>query len=301
VNGAGSRFASAAAALALLWLAPACSSDGGETQPPPDGGGPRPGPDGAPSGSGGGTHVDDAATTGGASGTGGKPGSGGSDADAPSNTGGAAGEQADSGTPSAESGTGAGALVCDGPGARFATSVVGHEFGPGQNFGQDAFPAPLFGAPKGAGERNGSTDVVSLGNGGTVTVAFEGNGIADEPGPDFIVFENAFWAGGDAEQPFAELGTVAVSDDGVTWHEFPCTATQAPYGHCSGWRPVYANPDENALDPLDPAVAGGDPYDLSDIGVDRARFVRITDRADLTGLNGVYDLDAVGIVHGACP
>lgn len=301
MNAVGSRRAGAAsAALVLLSLAASCSSDGGEAPSPPDGtGGFRPEPDGGPPGSTGGTRAGDAAAAGGASGSGGSAGSAGDDAGAPS-TGGVA-ERPDTGVPSPESGTGVGPLVCDGPGARFATSVVAHEFGPGQNVGQEVFPAPIFGPPQGAGARNGSIEgVVSLGNGGTVTVAFDGNGIADEPGPDFIVFENAFWVNGNPEQPFAELGTVAVSDDGVTWHEFPCTATEAPYGHCSGWRPVFANP-ENDLDPLDPAVAGGDPYDLSDIGVARARFVRVTDRADLTGTAGVYDLDAVGIIHGVCP
>ena len=99
---------------------------------------------------------------------------------------------------------------------------------------------------------------------------------------------------------FAELGTVAVSEDGVTWVEFPCTASAPPYGACSGWHPVYANPDANTIDPTDPAVAGGDVYDLAEIGVKLARFVKITDRADLTGTSGVYDLDAVAIVHPLC-
>jgi hypothetical protein len=82
--------------------------------------------------------------------------------------------------------------------------------------------------------------------------------------------------------------------------EFPCTATMAPYGSCSGWQPVYANAETNDIDPTDPAVAGGDAFDLADIGVSRARFVRITDRADLDGQNGVYDLDAVAIVNAVC-
>jgi len=179
--------------------------------------------------------------------------------------------------------------------------VFAHEFGPGQDFGQVDFPTPLFGPPRGGGLCGGSMDVVSLGNGGTVTVGFDGNGIVDGPGPDFTVFENAFGVGCDPNNTFAELGTVAVSDDGVTWHEFPCTATKAPYGQCSGARPVVANADENDVDPLDPGVSGGDAYDLADLGVPRARLVRVTDRVDLTGATGVYDLDAVGIVNAACP
>lgn len=190
-----------------------------------------------------------------------------------------------------------GAKGCD----RFATESPDHEFGPGQSTGQASFPQPLFGPPKGAGDALGSLDVVSLGNGGHVTLAFGATRIVDAPGADFIVFENAFYAGGDPSSPFAELGTVSVSADGQSFVEFPCTAAAAPYGKCAGWHPVYANPDENDIDPLDPDVAGGDAFDLADVGLAEARFVKITDRADLTGMNGVFDLDAVAVVHASCP
>jgi hypothetical protein len=180
------------------------------------------------------------------------------------------------------------------------TGVIAHSFGPGQNVGQDLFPAPILGPPRGAGCCQGSLDVVSLGNGGAVTLEFANNAIVDGPGPDFIVFENAFHPGGDVTQVFAELGTVEVSSDGVTFVAFACTAVEAPYGGCAGWHPVHANADTNGIDPLDPATAGGDPFDLADIGVKSARYVRITDRPDLTGFNGVFDLDAVGIVHAEC-
>jgi hypothetical protein len=198
-------------------------------------------------------------------------------------------------------GGGGSTLGAGGACPRFVTSSPAHAFGPGQNQGQAAFPTPILGPPKGAGTLAGSTDVVSLGNGGLVVVEFGGTRITDEPGPDFIVFENAFYAGGDPNQPFAELGTVEVSEDGQSWVTFPCEAVTAPYGSCAGWHPVLANADENDIDPLDPAVAGGDAFDLAEIGVSSARYVRITDRADLTGMNGVFDLDAVGVVHALCP
>jgi hypothetical protein len=193
-------------------------------------------------------------------------------------------------------------LVCHGPGPRFATGVVSHEFGPGQNIGQEYFPEWVLGPPKGEGACQGATtDVVSLGNGGFVVLEFAGNAIVDGPGPDFIVFENAFGVNCDLSNIFAELATVSVSNDGVTWTDFPCTATKPPYGQCAGTHAVYANADTNTIDPTDPSVSGGDPFDLADIGVTRARFVRITDRVDTTGLNGVFDLDAVSIVHPFCP
>jgi hypothetical protein len=192
-------------------------------------------------------------------------------------------------------------IVCRGAGSRFATGSPAHSFGPGQNDGQNLFPAPVLGPPKGGGLCMGSTDVVSLGNGGFVVLEFAGNAIVDGPGPDFIVFENPFGVNCDPNDIFAELGTVGVSQDGVNFTDFPCTATMPPYGECSGWHPVFANADTNDIDPTDPAVAGGDPYDLAEVGMKWARYVRVTDRPDLTGPAGVYDLDAVSIVHPACP
>lgn len=194
------------------------------------------------------------------------------------------------------SGGGGPALPCP----DFASEVVEVAYGPGAGFGQADFPDIVFGGPRGRGEAAGSLDVLSLGNGGSITLGFADRRIVDGEGPDFIVFENAFWAGGNPEHPFAELGTVEVSADGETWAAFPCTALEAPFGSCAGWHPIYANVEDNDLDPLDPAVAGGDAFDLADIGLEEVRFVRIVDRADQPGLSGMFDLDAISIVHGSC-
>jgi hypothetical protein len=185
-------------------------------------------------------------------------------------------------------------LVCEGAGSRFVSEVVAVAYGPGQDFGRDKMPEVVFGPPRGGGRSQGSLDVVSLGNGGEVILGFVDNAIVDGPGVDFVVFENAFEAGGAV---FAELGTVAVSDDGESWVEFPCSATEPPYGSCAGHAPVYLHGEGV----IDPATSGGDHFDLADVGLARARYVRITDRADLDGLDGVFDLDAVGIVSSACP
>ncbi|WP_437330560.1 hypothetical protein [Sorangium sp. So ce381] len=177
--------------------------------------------------------------------------------------------------------------------------MISYRFGPGQTFGQDKFPDIAFGPPKGGGCCGGSADVVSLGNGGTVTFGFSGNLIVDGPGPDFIVFENAFQS--TPTTVFAELATVEVSQDGVDWKAYSCKATAAPYDDCAGWHPVLANPETNSIDPTDPAVAGGDAFDLADVGLAFARYVRITDRADMAGPNGNFDLDAVAIANASCP
>ncbi|MBW2457413.1 MAG: hypothetical protein JRI68_23095 [Deltaproteobacteria bacterium] len=167
-------------------------------------------------------------------------------------------------------------------------------YGPGQSFGQSLMPAVAQGPPRGGGCCFGSTDVVSLGNGGEIVVGFGDWSIVDGPGPDFVVFENAF------EGPagiFAELATVAVSEDGQSWTEFPCTATELPWGSCAGHHPVLLDGDAAVVDP---DTAGGDAFDLADLGLETARYVRIVDRPDLEGMDGVFDLDAVGIVNAAC-
>lgn len=190
---------------------------------------------------------------------------------------------------------------------RFVTEVVSFEPGPCAGFGAAKMPEIVYGPPIGGGALKGSLDVVSLGVGGEIVLSFAPNAIVDGPGPDFIVFENAFYAGGDEAHPAADLGEVSVSEDGVTWHTFPCEPGEAaPYGSCAGWRPVYSAPG-NGISPFDPAVAGGDPYDLAELGLSAARFVRIRDMARETcagprGPNTAgFDLDAIAIVNALLP
>jgi hypothetical protein len=182
-----------------------------------------------------------------------------------------------------------------------------------------SMPGIVEGPPVGGGSDHGSTDVVSLGNGGSIVVSFGPNAIVDGPGPDFIVFENPFWIDGNPSGVYAEPGEVSVSDDGATWQSFPCTptddpsasdgtGTEPPYGACAGWHIVYSSP-ANGISPLAPATAGGDAFDLADLGVKHARYVRIVDMtreacpdagADEPTANG-FDLDAVAIVNAQQP
>jgi len=70
----------------------------------------------------------------------------------------------------------------------FADEVVSFTAGPGAGFGQDKLPRIVLGAPEGTGDLQGSLDVVALGNGGSITVAFRDNVICDGPGVDFTIF-----------------------------------------------------------------------------------------------------------------
>ena len=185
----------------------------------------------------------------------------------------------------------------DGGPSPFIVAVISFNPGPGAGFGEAGLPEIVFGPPVGGGEYMGSTNVVSLGVEGEIVVEL-GQELLDGPGYDLTVFENPFVYG--AGLIYQEPGAVAVSDDLVTWTEFPCDPDAGVVKDCGGMHPVLSNPD-NGISPFDPTVSGGDPLDLADIGVTRARYVRIRD----LGLGGHtaptagFDLDAIAELHTA--
>ena len=197
--------------------------------------------------------------------------------------------------PAGDAGTDAGTRPSD----PYADEVVSFTPGDGAGFGQDRFPAVVLGPPVGVGPDNGSLDVLSLGREGSITLRFTDVGVVDGPGVDLLVFENAFAQPGGGI--FSETGVVEVSEDGTTWHAFPCAARDADAGYpgCAGVRTVQANP-ANGVSATDPAVAGGDGFDLSTVGLSRARYIRITDSGanGYGGTSGGFDLDAVAVVNG---
>ena len=170
----------------------------------------------------------------------------------------------------------------------FATEVVTSTLGTGGGFGENQMPDVVLGPPKGTGTLSGSTDTYSLGKGGEIVVGFGEHPIVDGPGADLVVFENAFYAGGDPEFVYAELGEVSVSADGTTWTTFPCDPTPdaPPWPGCAGWTPV------------DKTGSGGEAFDLAAIGVSEARFVKIRDVGGKgSSVTAGFDLDAVGAVY----
>ena len=186
--------------------------------------------------------------------------------------------------------------------APFAGEVVSFTPGTNAGFGADQLPGIVLGPPHGGGDLQGSLDVLSLGNGGSIVLGFPDGAICDGPGVDFTVFENAFRAGG-GETVFAEVGIVAVSADGEHFFEFPYDPET--FAGLAGVTPVYSNPD-NRIDPTDPAVSGGDSFDLATVGLASASFVRITDPGAAIpdpgnrippGNSAGFDLDAVAVVH----
>jgi hypothetical protein len=194
--------------------------------------------------------------------------------------------------------------------------------GDGGGYGMDRFPDIVLGPPRGGGANNGSTDVLSLGDGGIITLEFVNHLVVNGPGPDFIVFENPFYIGGNPLNVFAEVAFVEVSQDGETFYRFPnrYDPDGTPVNNPANWsgfagvNPVYSHPD-NGIDPTDPATAGGDAFDLEDVGLDWIRFIRIidTDEGDNAarcdygniiydpgmpgGPSAGFDLDAIAAVN----
>lgn len=224
---------------------------------------------------------------------------GGPDALPPTDGGGAPGDagHADAQVPDAEP-SDAGATADAGaprPVDPWADRVSRVRLGEGSGFGQDRFPEVVLGPPSGGGMSAGSLDVLSLGREGVIELEFTDLVPVDGPGVDLLVFENPFGT-------FFETGVVAVSDDGVDWKEFACDAQNADAGFpgCAGAKHVFAHP-AMGISGTDPQVAGGDGFDLAEVGLTRARFVRLRD----SGANrfyaspgGGFDLDALAVVNG---
>ena len=173
----------------------------------------------------------------------------------------------------------------------FADLIVSFEPGDNAGFGQDQLPDVVLGSPEGGGE-SGSLDVLSLGREGRIVLGFDDIGLVDGEGPDLLVFENPF-------PGWTETGEVSVSEDGETWLTWPCDPSAEGSPGCAGLGQVWASSD-NDIDPTDPETAGGDAFDLAELGLARARYVAVVDSGanSYDGVAGGFDLDAIAVVHG---
>jgi hypothetical protein len=198
---------------------------------------------------------------------------------------------------------GAGACGAERPGRDdgcdpWATALVDFDPGDGAGYGADGLPGVVLGPPDGGKATQGALDVVSLGQGGTITVAL-GCPVGDDDGADLYVYENPFVVAG-GPRVFADPAEVAVSIDGDVWVTFRCdppvSAVAADDGldGCAGMTPVVANADNGLVGVPD---GGGDAFDLARLEerVDgEVRFVRVTDRGSGGAEpNAGFDLDAI--------
>ncbi len=179
----------------------------------------------------------------------------------------------------------------------------------------------FFGSPANAlGAPGSSSDVVSLGDGGSAVLTFA-HPITNGPGPDFAVFENGF-----KEQPgggdYLELAFVEVSTDGKCFVRFPSVSLTQDTAQIGGFGVLNPKKIHNLAGKY--VLNYGTPFDLSDIAdstgidVDSINYVRIVDvvgdihpayaRYDSRGhiindpwptayWTGGFDLNAVGVIH----
>lgn len=181
-------------------------------------------------------------------------------------------------------------------------TVVTLQPGSGQRIGQGPvfFPMNVLSGPEPRASRTTPVaeprEVCALGLDGNIVLGMRRAVIVDLPGSDFTVFENAFMFG---SRTFAEPARVEVSRDGIAWYAFPFDSLTLL--GCAGVTPT------TGLDAFNPAVSGGDAFDLAAIGIDSVRWIRITDvtRIILDNRNhpfydptlSGFDLDAVIAMH----
>lgn len=160
------------------------------------------------------------------------------------------------------------------------TASIQVAIGVGAGFGtQDK----IFGPPSATTPVAGSTDVYSLGDGGSIVIDLGAQSVLlNGPGTDFIVHENVFLIGGDPKNPYVEVAVVSVSQDGKTWVTFP-------YDY---------NPQGKATAERFHGFAGvtpeGDGFDLALVGLSWARFIRIVDAGSDTADGDSRVLDGDG-------
>lgn len=124
-----------------------------------------------------------------------------------------------------------------------------------------------------------TTDVVSLGDGGSATLTFA-HPIKNGEGFDFAVFENSF------SDSFLELAFVEVSSDGVNFVRFPATSltqTQTQIGGYGSVDPTFINNLAGKY-----RVGYGTPFDLEEL--------RDSANIDINNITHVRVIDVVGSI-----
>ncbi|MCX7834646.1 MAG: cell surface protein [bacterium] len=176
----------------------------------------------------------------------------------------------------------------------FPDKVISVQFGDGAGFGQNFFPDNIFGPPDSSARASvpsaDEREILTLGSGGEIILQFLDGGIENGNGPDFTIFENVFQYA--QNQYYRETAFVSVSVNGTDWYPFPYDTTT--FQGLAGVHPTNGN--ENYLDPN---RSGGDSFDLSDVGLMKAYYIKITDTNGMVRDSGPsFDLDAVVAIYG---
>jgi len=184
-----------------------------------------------------------------------------------------------------------------------------------QQLGVDSLGLAWSGIDEYALGRAGENPMISLGDGGTATLQFDGT-VRNGTGYDFAVFENSF------DGDFLELAFVEVSSDGERFVRFPAYSETDTVNGTSAFG--YTNPEQIHNLAGKYPLFYGTPFDLAElqdsagIDVENIRFIRIVDvvgsidprycSRDVMGRkvadpwptpfpSGGFDLDAVGVIH----
>ncbi len=138
------------------------------------------------------------------------------------------------------------------------------------------FPQNIFGIPSRTATKTSPAsspeEIEPIGLGGEIIIGFKNKILKNGQGPDFTIFENAF-INPVTNTVFAEPGIVSVSQDGITFYQFPFdTLTLKGFAGIN-----YTN---GKKDPFNPKISGGDSFDLEDLGLDYIRYIKIKDTTE---------------------
>lgn len=133
---------------------------------------------------------------------------------------------------------------------------------------------------------------VSFGHGGEMVIEIIGGVIANESGEDFVIFENPF---PDSEYIYPEYARVAVAEVQGEYRWFECDPARGKITWCAGQVPTDYDSDT--------PDNGGDKFDLSVVGLSKAKYIKIVDtnlNFDNMGFGTEgFDLDALKLVNVA--
>ena len=168
----------------------------------------------------------------------------------------------------------------------WSSSLVSINRGP-RDLSNPSSPPASYGNPLNTLGVNGDgTRVVSLGDGGSITVGFD-RPIVNGAGADFAVFENGFLSGA-AGLAYLELGTVAVSSDGIHFFTFAAVSLTQTTTQVGAFDSIDARNLNNLAGKY---IAGyGTGFDLSELaGV--SPFLNVNDVIEVRVTDVVGSID----------
>ena len=187
-----------------------------------------------------------------------------------------------------------------------------------QNIANTSLGLTTVGSNTSATDKSGINGVVSLGDGGSATLTFDGK-VSNGAGADFAVFENSF------SNDFLELAFVEVSSDGLNFFRFDAVSLTDTDAQTGGFGSTDATNLYNLAGKY--RAQYGTPFDLDELSgtigldVDAISHIRIVDvignisnpsytsyDSQNNAINdpwptafasGGFDLDAIGVIHYA--